>query len=486
MKLSIVRKMFKLTLKQQECYRRIVSHARSQHHFLLLYGGTRSAKTAFACYYLITCAIKYPKCTSIICRDTLTNLKASIILNTFPTMLELRYGISRDNQDFCRYHNSSPMYVEFFNGSIIYFVGVQDNSGFDKILGRECSAFLMDEVSQIPYKAFAKLSTRMGEVNDCRKVGLLTMNPTSQLHWPYKLFLQKTIPTDENLPLPNPEMYDSIKMNPIDNLDNLPPDYLTVLENLSPDDKERFLYGNFLTSVEDAVYGPELAAAKKDNRITLLPRQLISPHYPLEIAYDIGWDDFTSAWLYQVLPDRINFIAYIEHNHISIIDFTKKIKELIYTMSRDWPDDVRVILPHDAAAHYVGTGMTVKHILTMHASYTPAEPISYSIPTFRPSLYEGINACRVMFSRCYIDEDNCKLGLQRLGNYTEYDTNLDGSYKRALRHDDNSHCADAYRYAICSFYFQPPYQEPFRRYPDAIYGSDLLNAQTRRKMGFNY
>lgn len=473
--------MLRLTKKQQEAFNIINNYDRNKSLYFLLYGGSQSAKTSFACYYIQLASIMYPNTTSIICRKQFTDLKATIVQNTFPSMLKLRYGDdAANNPKFIRYNLSPPLSAEFFNGSKIYFIGLEDNSGFEKILGRKASMFLIDEASEVGYKAFSKLTTRLSENNNARKVGFVTMNPTSIFHWPYRLFIERVNPVDRE-PLKNSDFFKNLQMNPKDNLDNLPEGYLNNLENLSKEERERFLFGNFLTSAEGAVYEDQLKVAQEENRICELHSPKFNIHYPIHIAMDIGWDDFNSCWCYQVLPQGVKFIFYIEERHVDIVSFLVKIKEKILDLNKKWIETI-CWLPHDATHHWVGNGMTLKNVLTLHSSYTVDKPISYKILE-KKGIYEGLNACRIIFNKCTFDKEMCRLGIDRLGQYKEYDSSGDGFYRRQTKHDDSSHCADAFRYAISSFYFQKPFQEDFRRDANAIYGFDILNKRTKQNLG---
>jgi hypothetical protein len=419
--------------------------------------------------------------TAIICRRHFTDLKATIFQNTFPSMLTLRHGEDiAENKDFVHYNLSSPMSAEFFNGSRIYFIGLEDNSNFEKILGRKVSMFLIDEASEIGYSAFSKLTTRMSEISDARKIGFVTMNPTSVFSWTYKMFIEKLNPVDDK-PLKNFHLFRNLQMNPVDNLDNLPDGYLDNLENLSEHDRERFLYGNFLETAEGAVYESEIEKTREENRICDVG--LIDRNYPLYVSLDIGWDDFNSAWVFQILPSGIVFYLYHEENKIDIVKFIAKIKDKIKAINHGrWQNDTTIILPHDASHHWVGTGMTLKQVLSLAATYDVSEIVTYKILKIM-GIYEGINACRLIFCRTKFDKVGCDIGVRRLGQYKEYFVDGNDEFTKKTKHDMSSHAADSFRYAVSSFYFQRPYQEDFKREPNAMYGYDILNKETRRKMG---
>jgi PBSX family phage terminase large subunit len=474
-----MKKTFELTEKQKLAKTMIASHDRYKPLFFLLYGGSQSAKTSFACYYMTLSCVKYPETTGIICRKNFTDLKATIFQNTFPNMMRLRYG-DEQCRKLNRYKQSPPLSCDFYNGSRIYFIGLEDNLNFEKILGRKISQFLIDEASEVGYQAFSKLTTRMSENTGARHIGFVTMNPTSVFSWCYRLFVERKNPKDDE-PLRNPQFFKNLQMNPKDNLDNLPEGYVENLENLSDFDRLRFLTGEFGQAAENAVYAKQLKQAKEEGRITKLPAP--DKHYPLHMAWDIGYDDYNSCWIYQILPARIMLYAYLEQQHTDLISFSNSCRDKIVELigEGNWYTTL-CHLPHDAEQHSRQTGLTDRQILINNNVAIPHQPISYPKPQIRP-VQSGIMACRTMFGRCWFDAKQCELGLSRLASYVEVIEDGNDGFRQRPRHDKSSHAADSYRYAITSYYAQLPHMDGWRRDPNATYGADLMSPATRRLFG---
>jgi phage terminase large subunit len=453
----------KLTKKQAAAAKIIRDFPSDRTTNFLMYGGSQSAKTSFACMYIQTQCLQHANITALICRKHFTDLKATIFQNTFYKMMELQFGEGiNENPNIVTYIKSSPLSATFFNGSVVYFLGLDDtNSSADKVLGRYASIFLLDECSEIGYQTFAKLQTRLNVKSKAKRVGLCTMNPTTIFGWPYKIFIEKRHPIDD-VPLKNPELFSWLQMNPADNIENLPEGYLENLENLSAHDRERFLHGNFLMTAEGAVYEESLQTCIREKRVTDLGK--FNFNYPISVALDIGWDDFSSAWIFQVLPDYICFYDYCEENKIELAKFVAKLEKIVETkktnLHKQSQETVNFILPHDASHKWVGSGLSVKEVLGLYASKTPERPKSFKVLAIR-GIYEGINACRLLFPKCKFDSKGCEIGLRRLGQYREYLQEGNDEFKKKVRHDMASHAADAFRYAIGSFYVQQPYKEDF-------------------------
>ena len=231
---------FNKTLKQDEAIGRLSGKARH----VMLYGGSRSGKTFISVYAMIVRACKI-KSRHVILRLNFNHIKTSIWLDTLPKVLKIAFPnlpVEWHKLDF---------FVTLPNGSEIWVAGLDDEKRVEKILGKEYSTIYFNECSQIPYKSVQIALTRLAEKNDLRKKAYYDENPPSKKHWSYWLFIKKLDPVD-NVPV-DVEKYDSIVMNPKDNLDNIDEDYITeVLDNLSEVQKKRFRDGEF-TSDDDGV-----------------------------------------------------------------------------------------------------------------------------------------------------------------------------------------------------------------------------------------
>jgi hypothetical protein len=90
-------------------------------------------------------------------------------------------------------------------------------------------------------------------IQGCRNLFFYDCNPGSPLHWAYKIFvLKRTFLTGE--PLEKAELYASMLLNPYDNRDNLPEDYISdILDVLPEKQKARFRDGLWVKA-EGVIY----------------------------------------------------------------------------------------------------------------------------------------------------------------------------------------------------------------------------------------
>lgn len=100
-------------------------------------------------------------------------------------------------------------------------------------------------------------------------------NPPSQAHWSYKVFVKKLDP-DSNKPLPNPDDYASIQVNPVDNAENLPPTYLATLANMPIRMRRRFYDGAFADVTENALWTMEMIERWRDVDLPDMQRIIVA------------------------------------------------------------------------------------------------------------------------------------------------------------------------------------------------------------------
>jgi phage terminase large subunit-like protein len=81
-------------------------------------------------------------------------------------------------------------------------------------------------------------------------------NPPSKAHWTYKRFVQKVDP-ETRQPLKYADDYASFQMNPLDNVDNLSPEYLKTLQSMSARLQRRFYLGEFADATPNQLFREE-------------------------------------------------------------------------------------------------------------------------------------------------------------------------------------------------------------------------------------
>ena len=244
---------FKLTPRQQEANTLLAGTA--QH--VMLYGGSRSGKTFLLVRAVIVRALKAPNSRHVILRYRYNAVKASIIADTFPKVMRLCFaGLEYKI-------NTQDGFATLPNGSQVWFGGLDDKERTEKILGQEFGTIYLNECSQIPKASRDIAVTRLAQVCPTEINGVvgppLTLrmlydaNPPTKGHWTYKLFHQHVDP-DTRKPLPDPENYAFMQINPGDNQANLPDSYIQTLKSLPERLQRRFLLGEFADDNPDALF----------------------------------------------------------------------------------------------------------------------------------------------------------------------------------------------------------------------------------------
>ena len=225
------------TYKQGEAWELLREGPRN----VLLVGGSRSGKTTLIVEEILCRAIHYPGSRHLIARLRFSHAKTAIWLDTVPKLLEME-GVSKGSLEI----SGSDHYIILPNSSEIWVDGLVDKERVEKVLGREYATFCLNEVSQITYSSVLMVSTRLAQkIPGCKNKAYHDLNPVGRMHWAYKLFIQKKDP-DTDQPVPNPEDYGHMVLNPDDNAEHLPEGYIEeVLDRLPEHKRRRFRLGEW-------------------------------------------------------------------------------------------------------------------------------------------------------------------------------------------------------------------------------------------------
>jgi predicted phage terminase large subunit-like protein len=241
---------FDLTLKQKEVRAIFATSAK----YFLVYGGSRSGKTFFIIYAIITRMLKAPGSRHAVFRSDGVDAKQSIGNETVPAVLALAFpGLG------FKWHDKDG-YFEAPNGSQLWLAGLKDKARLDKVLGKEFATIYLNEASQITLAAFSIVQTRLAQnvlQVDGRRLPLrlyVDLNPTVAAHWTYQIWVSGIHPEGNFAIKDHAESYRTIMVNPMDNAGNLPADYLESLRNLPERMRRRFFDGAFTADDDNALW----------------------------------------------------------------------------------------------------------------------------------------------------------------------------------------------------------------------------------------
>jgi phage terminase large subunit len=189
---------------------------------------------------------------------------------------------------------------------------------------------------------------------------------------------------------------------------------------------------SFASVIPGAYYTLELTNAEREGRVTQVD---IADDMPVHVSWDLGIDDATALWCFQVQPGRVHVVDYYEANGHSAEHYCEWLNERGYS-GVDW-------VPHDARIREWSSGRT--RIETLRAmGRNPRLVPDHTVA-------DGIQAARLTIPVAYFDAARCVRGLECLRSYcAEWDEHL-RTFKRTPKHDWASHGADAFRYMSMSW-----------------------------------
>ena len=142
-----------LTEKQREAELLLDGPATS----VLLWGGSRSGKTALIVRKIVERAMRAPKSRHLIARFRFNHVIQCIWHDTLPKVLATSFPGMTVKQD------KAAWFVELPNGSQIWFAGLDDRERTEKALGNEYATIFLNECSQISLGARNLIMTRLAQ-----------------------------------------------------------------------------------------------------------------------------------------------------------------------------------------------------------------------------------------------------------------------------------------------------------------------------------
>lgn len=197
---------------------------------------------------------------------------------------------------------------------------------------------------------------------------------------------------------------------------------------------------SFDQGVEGAYYAKYIDKMRLNNQISTVPWE---PSFKVSTAWDIGVRDSTTIIFFQKIGQTIRIIDYYEKSKEGLEHYVKVIDNKPYSYDRHWA-------PHDIAVKEFGSGLTrLEKARQLGLKFeTRDSGTSSGLPNI--SVEDGIEACRSVFAKLWIDEQRCAPLIKALENYRQEFDSKRRVYREKPLHDHNSHAADAFRYMTLS------------------------------------
>jgi hypothetical protein len=148
--------------------------------------------------------------------------------------------------------------------------------------------------------------------------------------------------------------------------------------------------------------------------------------FPVYASWDIGWDDSTAVWFWQLRGNRVDWVRYIEARHATAADMANAIRATGIPVAAHY-------LPHDCGATHAETGSNYVQELTK-AGLLHLKPVRQT-----RDLWIGINQLCDLLPRSQFAKTACAEGIEKLEAY--HTKTLAGNVTSAEPvHDASSHC----------------------------------------------
>jgi phage terminase large subunit len=301
------------------------------------------------------------------------------------------------------------------NGTEILFSGLKHH--VDNLKSMEAiNLCWVEEAQGVSKTSWDKLIPTLFRVPNCEL--WVTFNPDLESDDTYQRFVVNP-----------PETAVVVKMTYRDN-PWFPPGLKRELEEAKRRNIDEFNHiweGACINTLANAIYANELRAVDVEGRIRRVP---YDPTRPVDTAWDLGFGDMVSIWMWQGFPMEIRLIDYEEGVRQPIHYYIAELQRRGYVWGIDH-------LPWDGGLGQLGSGKSIAELMRAAGRKVRVAP--------RLPVTDGINAVRTILPMCYFDEQRCSAGLRALRMYRYGEMQSYEGPTREPLHDIYSHPADAFR-----------------------------------------
>lgn len=186
----------------------------------------------------------------------------------------------------------------------------------------------------------------------------------------------------------------------------------------------------FEAANEGLYFGKQISLARGEKRICHLPYQTNAKTFT---AWDIGYNDETAIWVYQLIGREIHVIDYYENSGEPLAHYVNWLREKPYAYERHY-------MPFDSASKSAATGKGyVDYAREMGLKVTVLERMKNEL--------FGIELLRVTLPKMFFDENKTAMGIKAVENFRKEWNDKLGCYRERSLHDWASHGSKALIYA---------------------------------------
>ena len=379
----------------------------------------------------------------------------------------------------------NEMFIKFLNGSTWQVLG-SDN--FEGSIGSPPAGIVWSEWAQANPTARGYLRPILAE-NGGWQIFITT--PRGKNH------AYKTFQTAQNIPGTFAQICDakSTSVFSDEDLEREKVEYIgTYGSDLGAALFEQEYMCSFDAAIMGAYYALEFAEIDKSGRIRDVPHD---SDYPVYTAWDLGFDDDTAVWFYQVVAGEIHILEYYYASGKSIdfycsqllgvnvtidiiegklvVKYGAPIKGLEHRVKYDYGS---INVPHDARAKTLAAqGKSIQEQLATVFGWSKVRVV----PTL--SVEDGIQATRKLLERAYIDS-GCDEGVEAVRQYRREWDDTKKMFRDKPEHDWTSHPADALRTMAVAWRDDRKAAQPLPKGPRLIQQAkynDLWDAKPQKR-----
>jgi phage terminase large subunit len=210
-------------------------------------------------------------------------------------------------------------------------------------------------------------------------------------------------------------------------------------------------YCDFNADLDDAYFAGGLKALYE--RGSIEDHFVYDPNLPVYTAWDLGYNDATAIWFWQVQKGNPVMIHYYEDTKVNLNMVVQMLEGL--SSGRGWRFR-KHFFPHDGAVHEWVTGQT--RLNAALAMGLPVEPLK------RVKKTEGIDLAQRVLLRTSFNSVTCARGLEALANYKADARSVEDGKGRPAKSKWN-HGADAFQYFAQALEKSLKSQTPLKNLP---------------------
>jgi hypothetical protein len=215
----------------------------------------------------------------------------------------------------------------------------------------------------------------------------------------------------------------------------LSPDQLKIARDELKD--EALFQQEYMTSfkvpLQGAYYDGPLKWLMKNKRLS--DSVQVEPRLEVHTAWDLGMDDATSIWFFQIYMNEIRVVDYYENSGESLLHYIKYL--------RQWGSE------HDTVfgKHYAPHDIKVRELTSGKSRWETAREMGIRFNIVQKhSISDGIDQVRNTLPRCWFNSKTCSMGINALKSYRKEWDDSRQVFKTRPLHDWASHAADSFRY----------------------------------------